>query len=63
MQFKWNDQMVHLQSIAESSVDEVSSKQLTCLQSTNSISEFYQLKVHTPEDMDNANQPPIPYII
>lgn len=41
----------------------MSSKRLIRFHSTNSISEFYQLKLQTPEHINSANHPPKPYTI
>lgn len=54
------DHTVNLHGISDSSLEEISSKQLTHLQTANSISEFYKLQLHTPE---SDTQPPIPFIV
>lgn len=63
MQFEWKNQMVHLQGISDSSLEEVSPKQLTRLHSTNAISDFYQLQVHTLEQRNSNNQSSILSVI
>lgn len=60
MELTWQDKPIEFQGLPDAILQEVSSKQLECLQSTNSISQFYHLHLHTPQHCANNTSDVIP---